>query len=453
MRSMSVREGCGGARQSGADVLGIRRRASKIAEVREREVRDLPWRKYQTTVIVEYYRIRSLPQLRSRDRASAAVASEGALQQRFRGCCRIGLRWAAARLCDRVFLCGSRPDRGFGRIRLGSHRCGHQCLRRRYGVLLHKLQRQGGALKIPYRSDSGESAPPVRLWNLRIWLALDSSAFLTRSSGIDSTPSYRAGLQPPLRCYWAGIWRGLIYGSLATRNPCRGKFRNALTVLLPALHPIPSRNRFAGRPAGSLLSACVRRRRPSWVRPFRWNASIDPIGPGSGAQLSYLYLANIVSWRSGVIWSDSFDGPVFHSRNFPDPAFIGVVVLLRTRSAGGSHRRAAARSGINPEFLDCSPSCSRFHHEHEGGEDSPGLRRVHLQAKVPLVPVREFHTRASVWCSKRIFSSFRNARSRPSWTGPSLYVSSPMSATNEPAMTSTRGLAFSFLTITWISIR
>jgi transposase len=33
-------------------------RASKIAEVREREVRDLPWREYQTTVMVEYYRIR-----------------------------------------------------------------------------------------------------------------------------------------------------------------------------------------------------------------------------------------------------------------------------------------------------------------------------------------------------------------------------------------------------------
>jgi transposase len=33
-------------------------RASKIEEVRQREVRDLPWRKYQTTVMVEYYRIR-----------------------------------------------------------------------------------------------------------------------------------------------------------------------------------------------------------------------------------------------------------------------------------------------------------------------------------------------------------------------------------------------------------
>ena len=42
---MLICSGCGG-------------RASKIEEVREREVRDLPWRKYQTTVMVEYYRIR-----------------------------------------------------------------------------------------------------------------------------------------------------------------------------------------------------------------------------------------------------------------------------------------------------------------------------------------------------------------------------------------------------------
>jgi transposase len=33
-------------------------RWSEIEEVREREVRDLPWRKYQTTVVVEYYRVR-----------------------------------------------------------------------------------------------------------------------------------------------------------------------------------------------------------------------------------------------------------------------------------------------------------------------------------------------------------------------------------------------------------
>jgi transposase len=33
-------------------------KALKIEEVREREVRDLPWRKYQTTVVVEFYRVR-----------------------------------------------------------------------------------------------------------------------------------------------------------------------------------------------------------------------------------------------------------------------------------------------------------------------------------------------------------------------------------------------------------
>ncbi|MBM3784768.1 MAG: hypothetical protein FJW30_10435, partial [Acidobacteria bacterium] len=33
---------------------GCRERVKGIAEIREREVRDLPWRKYQTTVIVEY---------------------------------------------------------------------------------------------------------------------------------------------------------------------------------------------------------------------------------------------------------------------------------------------------------------------------------------------------------------------------------------------------------------
>ena len=35
-------------------------RASKIEEVRERTVRDLPWRKYQAIVVVEFYRVRCL---------------------------------------------------------------------------------------------------------------------------------------------------------------------------------------------------------------------------------------------------------------------------------------------------------------------------------------------------------------------------------------------------------
>jgi transposase len=48
-------------RKRGNKVLicsGCGGRCSKIEEIREREVRDLPWRKYQTIVVVEFYRVR-----------------------------------------------------------------------------------------------------------------------------------------------------------------------------------------------------------------------------------------------------------------------------------------------------------------------------------------------------------------------------------------------------------
>lgn len=45
-------------RQQGLDLLGVRGRCTKIEEVRQREVGDLPWRKYQTIVVVEFYRVR-----------------------------------------------------------------------------------------------------------------------------------------------------------------------------------------------------------------------------------------------------------------------------------------------------------------------------------------------------------------------------------------------------------
>jgi len=47
-------------RKSGNRVLtcsGCGGRCTKIAEIRQRELRDLPWRKYQTTVVVEFYRV------------------------------------------------------------------------------------------------------------------------------------------------------------------------------------------------------------------------------------------------------------------------------------------------------------------------------------------------------------------------------------------------------------
>ena len=48
-------------RKRGNKVLicsGCGGRCSKIEEIRQREVRDLPWRKYQTIVVVEFYRVR-----------------------------------------------------------------------------------------------------------------------------------------------------------------------------------------------------------------------------------------------------------------------------------------------------------------------------------------------------------------------------------------------------------
>jgi transposase len=37
---------------------GCGRRVSQVAEVYEREVRDLPWSEYRTTVVIEPYRVR-----------------------------------------------------------------------------------------------------------------------------------------------------------------------------------------------------------------------------------------------------------------------------------------------------------------------------------------------------------------------------------------------------------
>jgi transposase len=48
-------------------------------DCREREVRDLPWGEFRTTVVVEVYRVRC-PRLRGEGGAGAAVAQQGALQ-------------------------------------------------------------------------------------------------------------------------------------------------------------------------------------------------------------------------------------------------------------------------------------------------------------------------------------------------------------------------------------
>jgi hypothetical protein len=44
-----------------ADLLGCRKRARDLHDVNEREVRDLPWGEYRTTVVVEIFRVRPSP--------------------------------------------------------------------------------------------------------------------------------------------------------------------------------------------------------------------------------------------------------------------------------------------------------------------------------------------------------------------------------------------------------
>lgn len=92
-------------------------RCTKVVEVREREVRDLPWRKYQATVIVEYYRVRcsqcgirveSVPQLPSKapfskdlEDAVGLACESAAARQVAR---QFGMRESTVRAIDRRYL-------------------------------------------------------------------------------------------------------------------------------------------------------------------------------------------------------------------------------------------------------------------------------------------------------------------------------------------------------------
>ena len=92
-------------------------RCGQIVEVREREVRDLPWRKYQTTVMVEFYRVRcpqcgvkveSVPQMPSKapfskdfEDAVGLACEAGSARQVAR---QFGLRASTVRAIDQRYL-------------------------------------------------------------------------------------------------------------------------------------------------------------------------------------------------------------------------------------------------------------------------------------------------------------------------------------------------------------
>jgi transposase len=62
-----------------------------MEEIRQREVWDLPWRKYQT-IVGSGVLSGALPEVRAESRNSSAVAEQGAVQQGLRGCGGVGVR-------------------------------------------------------------------------------------------------------------------------------------------------------------------------------------------------------------------------------------------------------------------------------------------------------------------------------------------------------------------------
>jgi len=87
--SVLICSGCGG-------------RAHKIEEVRQREVRDLPWRKYQAIVHVEYYRVRC-PQCGLKVETVLQLPSKAPFSKDFEDVVGLACESAAARPVARQF--------------------------------------------------------------------------------------------------------------------------------------------------------------------------------------------------------------------------------------------------------------------------------------------------------------------------------------------------------------
>jgi transposase len=77
-------------------------RCSKVEEIRQREVRDLPWRKFQTIVMVEYFRVRC-PKCGLRVEAVAQLPSKAPYSKDFEDAVGLACESAAARQVARQF--------------------------------------------------------------------------------------------------------------------------------------------------------------------------------------------------------------------------------------------------------------------------------------------------------------------------------------------------------------
>ena len=86
-------------RKRGNKVLicsGCGGRCARIEEIRQREVRDLPWRKYRTTVVVEFYRVRC-PKCGLKVEAVPQLPSKAPLSKDFEDAVGLACESAAAR--------------------------------------------------------------------------------------------------------------------------------------------------------------------------------------------------------------------------------------------------------------------------------------------------------------------------------------------------------------------
>ena len=77
-------------------------RCSKIEEVRQRQIRDLPWRKYQTIVVVEFYRVRC-PKCALKVETVPQLPSKAPFSKDFEDAVGLACESAAARQVARQF--------------------------------------------------------------------------------------------------------------------------------------------------------------------------------------------------------------------------------------------------------------------------------------------------------------------------------------------------------------
>jgi transposase len=81
---------------------GCGRRISQIAEVYEREIRDLPWSEYRTTVVIELYRVRC-PDCGIKAEKVPQLPSKAPFSKRFEEAVGLACESAAVRRVARQF--------------------------------------------------------------------------------------------------------------------------------------------------------------------------------------------------------------------------------------------------------------------------------------------------------------------------------------------------------------